>query len=107
MRVAYIELVRAAQVVQMGVCNNDDRVALEQVGKVFAKAGYTQPGVDNQVAIASPHMPDVGTQEKVHLWLDYDTQPVSDLRGDEPVISDWHGRDNRTGSGSHFNLSSQ
>ena len=89
--------------IEVGVRDNDNRVALEQVRKVFAKAGYTQPGIDDQIAVTSTQMPDVGAQEKVHVWLDDDVQPVPDLRGDEPAISYGHDRVDRRSS-AHLSL---
>ena len=94
---AGVELVRAAEVVQVRMRDHEHGVALEQPRQRRPQRGDTQPGVDDQVALGAAQVPDVGPQERVHVRLVDDGQPVVDPGDPEPAAGVGHGHDRSEG----------
>ena len=88
-----LELMHPARVVVVrmgGDC--DDFAVLKEVFGSRSKAGDSQPGIDEQVAVAPPHMPEIGTDEGVRVGLGDVGETVIYAPDLEPGISNPHYR---------------
>jgi hypothetical protein len=64
------------------------RLALEQLRRPAAQRVHAKAGVDHDVFVRSPQMPDVAPKERVHVGLGDKTHPVVDASGLIPLGGD-------------------
>ena len=83
-----LELVEAADVVDMGVGRDRDDVAGEQLWKRLSQAGETQAAVDDEVPVAPAEVPDVAAQQRRDEGLVDPRQAIVDADGPEPRRGD-------------------
>lgn len=78
----------AAQVIQVGMGHQECRVPLEELRDPLPEGKRPQARVDHEIVTAAAQMPDVRSQELVHVRLGDDREPVVDLRDLEPLARD-------------------
>ena len=76
---------RTAHVIKVRVGDDEHGIPLEQGGDVVSQRRYAEPGVNDQIAVAPPHMPDVGPKQGMDPWFIDPRNPVADLLETEPA----------------------
>lgn len=85
------ELVGAADVVEVGVGEDGQRVAFEEFGDRLPQGDHAEPGVDHQVTVGAAQPPQVGRQERPHPGLRDPHHPAAQRPLFVPLVSGVHG----------------
>ena len=82
------EFVMAADVVVVAVRGDCGDRLVEQVGHLLGEAHHAHSGVDDQVAVAALHVPDVAAHERNHVRFPQQRDAVVDGGTIEPAVRD-------------------
>src|SRR5918995_1999064 len=94
---ALVEGMQPADVIEVLVCGDGDRrPILHQRRELPAKVPDPVARVDDQIAVASPHVPDVGLEERVEVSLHEERDPRRGRLRAEPAIGDGEGHQTRS-----------
>ena len=89
-----LELVEAANVIEVPMRGDrDDGTAVAERVDRREKRPDPVREVDDEVALRSPYVPDVGLEERIHVRLDQTRHSVAGVLGPEPRVDDRHFRD--------------
>jgi len=87
MHEASVELMMAADVIDMGVGGDGGGWAVQDVAGELAKAGDAHAGVDNEIAVAPAHMPDVAAKQGGNVRLPDVRYAIRERAALEPLLS--------------------
>src|SRR5258708_36802995 len=65
-----VELVQPADVVVMPVGRSGHETVIDEVGDLRTKADHPEAGIDQEIAVAAPDVPDVAAHGRVGVRLD-------------------------------------
>ena len=83
-----LELMMPADVIEMRVGRHRQHGLLQQMARRFAQAHHAHAGVDDQIALAAAHMPDIAAHERHDMRLPQQGDIVIDAADLEPAIGD-------------------
>ena len=89
---ALFELVHAAGVIEMVVGRAGQQRLVDQIARRLLEARQAERGVDQQVAVAAAHMPDVAADQRVDVRFVDQRDVVVDPLAMKPLLGNLHRR---------------